>query len=247
MKNFILMSLLLLPAPMVLAQTSSTPAAEKPVLSSDLNQLDMTLLKKRLEKAHGELGKGQKSTWEIGFAGQNFKWEWNGGWSCPVGKEVIDCNDWKPASLSWFETKTAWLKPWTSIKKEEFVLDEERKIPTSNPNPGEAEATEPSVEPIEAGGKGSEPVRLGGQRLALQAWKWSSGDKDVKVYTSLRSDWVERIDHDGVVEYIEWKRSPKTKALVLSQLIMEKDGQRLSARRLETPAAPAKPANAKKN
>jgi len=247
MRNLIFLSLMFFPPSFVFGEPSPASTADKPVLSSDLNQLDATLLKKRLERAHGELGKSQKSTWEIGFAGQNLKWDWNGAWICPNGKEVVDCNDWKPKSLAWFETKTAWLKPWTSMKKDEFVLDEERKIPTSSPAVGDDDAVEPPSDPVEAGGKSSEPVRLSGQRLALQAWKWSSADQEVKVYTSLRSDWVERIDHDGVVEYIEWKRNPKTKALVLSQLIIEKDGQRLSARRLESPTPPSKPVSPKKN
>ncbi len=243
MKKYFFLVILLFPFSFLFSQTTGNSPANKTVLSADINQLDTTLLKKRLEKAHGELGKGQKSTWEVGFDGQIYKWDWNGGWNCSAGKEIVDCGNWKPMSLIWFETKTSWLKPWTTIVKEEFVLDEEKKIPTSNTVPSEVEVSEPAIDAVETGGKTAEPVRLGGQRLALQAWKWSSADKEVKVYTSLRTDWVERIDHDGIVEYLEWKRNPKTKSLTLNQLIMEKDGQRLSARRVE----PVKSATPKKN
>ncbi len=215
------------------AQSSgvSTTAA-KAFLSQNISELDENILRRKLERTHGESGRAGKSLWEVAFGGQIYRWEWNGQWSCPSSKDSLDCAAWVPVSLEWFETKNAWLRPWTRLKKERIVLDADRKIPVSGGESSDG-ATEDSTAVVD------EEIKLGGQRLALQAWDWRSDDgRSLRVYTSLRNSRIERIDHGGIEEYIEWKQNPKSKSLQIQQIIFEKSGQRLSARRVES--APAK-------
>ncbi len=222
------------------APTATEAPPVKEVLSDNIEKLDEAVLRKKLEKIHGEFGRAQKSKWEVAFGGQIVNWDWNGAWTCP-NKEVVDCSAWVPTSLEWFETKTAWLKPWSKIKKSGVLLEAEKRIPSSvDPAETSAEGSD-EIPSVNAGSETDEPIRLGGQRLALQAWDFASNEgKELKVFTSLRTSWVERIDREGMREYIEWKRHPKTKMLQVHQIILEKDGQRLTARRVESAEKPKK-------
>jgi hypothetical protein len=231
MKWILFSIFLIVSLPLVAQSGAPSVLPEKKILASDLEQLDSTILRRKLERIHGESGRAGSSKWEVAFGGQIYNWDWNSGWTCPSSKEVLDCSQWSPLSLRWFETKNLWLKPWTQMNKKNILLEADKKIPQSQSTtaPVEGEVIE---EPVE-----SEAIRLGGQRLALQAWDWQSNEgKTLRVYTSLRNARVERIDHDGMEEYVEWRQNPKTKSLQIQQIILERDGQRLTARRLEAPA-----------
>ena len=152
------------PSEVVAEAPANSGPVEKAVLSDNLEQLDEVILRRKLEKAHGEMGRAQKSNWEIGFSGELIPWEWNGKWSCSTKKEIVDCTAWIPASLQWFETKTAWLKPWTKVKKVDFLLEADKRLPGMGPV--QLEPIGESIEALPQVPVHAEAIRLSGQRLA---------------------------------------------------------------------------------
>lgn len=156
-------------------------------------------------------------------------------------KPTLDCNRFKPVSLLWWESAGAWLDGWSRLEKRGFLLDETEKQSAKSLDSGvfgnllnqesfnEIFGDVVEEEPEFSEEDSDEPFRLGGKRLALEEWRWvKSSGEEVKVYTSLRNNWVERIDQSGQVEYILAKRPNKWSPPRVEKIILERDGKRLT-------------------
>ena len=211
--------------------------------------MDTEIMRKRLLTTYGEFGSAQNSDWEVARQGETETWTWNGKtFSCPH-PEVWNCQDWTPTSFHWWMTREDWLGPWVQIKKQNYLLEKEK--PQANIKPSQVEAALGSVSedgdaavveasPAELGDDEKDPILLRGKRLALEKWLWTntSGER-INVYTSLRNDWIERIDVGNNVEYIEWDQKNKWSKPYITKVMLERDGVRASFQR-KAPAAKKK-------
>ncbi|PIR23331.1 MAG: hypothetical protein COV44_03360 [Deltaproteobacteria bacterium CG11_big_fil_rev_8_21_14_0_20_45_16] len=203
--------------------------------------MDAEIMRKRLLTTYGEFGSAQTSDWDVARQGETETWTWNGkAFSCPH-PEVWNCQDWTPTSFRWWMAKEEWLGPWVQMKKQNYLLDKEK--PQASTKPSQVEATLSAanedredavveVPPAELGDDEEDPILLRGKRLALEKWLWtnSSGER-INVYTSLRNDWIERIDSSNKVEYIEWDQKNKWSKPYITKVMLERDGVRASFQR----------------
>jgi|GEM_PF-3602337 len=221
-----------------------------PPQPTDFPTLDAAILQKRLPKIFGEYGHRRKSFWEVAKEGQSENWTWDGRkkFECPHPK-LWDCNQWIPMSFKWFLTWNNWMEPWVAFEREGFLLensytpenqmkslslegltptndesDSSNTINFGNPDPGENVDLDNSQDE-----SAQEPVRIVGKRLALEKWKWTNQEgKSIYVYLSLRNQWIERIDYDNTVEYIEWHQKNRWVRPSIVSVILERNGIRAS-------------------
>lgn len=182
----------------------------------------------------------------------------DGKWSCPqppAGESesasaeatvLIDCQSSVPLSLLWWETPGKWLENYVQFERVDFLLDEKERAtgkPVSSETFGgllqaEGIVDQERFEVLFGEGEvdlsvdeeeDAEPFLLGGKRLALEEWIWTRTDgKSIRVYNSLRNQWIERIDHEGAVEFIVAKRANQWSPPRPNRIILEKDGRRIT-------------------
>jgi hypothetical protein len=72
-----------------------------------------------------------------------------------------------------------------------------------------------------------------GRKWALEGWKWKNSKGDsAGIYVSLRDQKVERIDFEGVIEFLEWRDKPGRASPDLERIVLERGGQRMVISRL---------------
>lgn len=239
--NFLLISLFI-------ASQVPQGVEENSSQTTTLSELDAAILKKRMEDIYGEYGRAKSSTWTVDFGGKSEDWVWNGSeFACeskaeaeevsaelePLPDEFPDCSNWVPLSFKWWQSKNAWLEPWVSFEKLGYELTAETK--KSKPRRS-VEIVQSIIvaeqEAAEQSPQDEEPILLGGKRPALEAWLWRDiQDRELKVYTSLRNNWVERIDHGDTTEYIEWTQANRWTKPEIRKVFVERGGVRLGMTR----------------
>lgn len=214
-------------------------AAQKPVpLSRDA--LDIAIFKERMEQIHGSRGIPRKGKWRVSFQGNTQEWEWNGAvFTCPE-PERWDCSLWVPKAFEWWQTNYAWLESIEEFSKLGFFLDDSetnektqstQKLSlvegrlTNQLDTQEAEGVE--AEPLE-------PVLIQGKRQASEIWrlKISTGEV-VNLHSSLRNQWIDRLDYAGSKEFIIWKRPNRWSRPQIESLVLERGGQRINFQKIE--------------
>lgn len=205
-----------------------------------LSSLDAAILTHRLKRIYGPYGSPKKTDWNVSMGGKTEAWVWDGkSFSCPH-KEEWDCSLWVPKSFEWWLSKGAWLDNWVSFTRTGFFLEQDqlnksskraglRNIDDLIPSQ-EGEGVElaplPSAEERE---EEDDVVEIGGKKQASEVWDWvSQSGENIKVYSSLRNQWIERIDYDDSREYIEWIKPSRWAPMEIKSVTLDRDGQRIS-------------------
>lgn len=218
-------------------------------------ELDMALHKARLASIFGEKRHLDRSVWEVSIDGSSQKWRWNGkGFKGCESSEELSCTDWIPLSFRWWLAPNNWLSGWVEFERKGFYFGAPREKPRqlrphsvlgaflaeeiakeNNEKALELLAEQSSSDESADDESEMEEVLLSGKRLASEMWEWKRANGErVRIYSSLRNQWIERIDWDGVTEYIEWVPGPRRWSRpVLNRLIMERDGKRVTFTRVK--------------
>lgn len=214
-------------------QTQVNEETPQEFVPQSLEELDAAIFKDRLVTAYGETRGSRNSEWEVSRAGETQTWKWESGeFSCPQ-PEAWDCKSLVPVSFRWWQTRNSWLEPWVSFRRTGFSLDEAFRPLGDRSSELEKLISDEEMEMNFFDDQAeTEEVQLGGKRLALETWEWTSNSGDrVKVSISLRENhWVEKIETADSVEYIEWTRPNRWTRPSIEKVIYDRAGQRLSFR-----------------
>lgn len=230
--------------------TSVENEVAEPLAPQTQEELDRELLLSRLIEIYGQKRYIDRSVWEVSREGETQEWVWTGSQfeGCET-TENFTCSNWIPISFQWFLSRNNWLEGWTTFSREEFYLGETKAKPRvisahsvlgtflmeelAREDPSQIAKLE-SEEINEVGGEDEdEEILIGGKRLAAEIWTWTRpGFSPFKIYSSLRNQWIERIDDGGSKEFLEWKEGPKRWSRpTLERVVLEKEGRRLTFKR----------------
>lgn len=197
-----------------------------------LNELDLELVKKRLKKAHKNFSFKVKPNWQVSFRGTTEKWKWTKqGWECPEAKPEINlgqpevivesktvCEDWIPLSFRWWVMKKGWLKNSVPERRDAFRLWKPQ-----------ADHALTRAHDIARSQVEDELIIFDGKRRASEVWNWRLEDGFiVKIYISLRNQWIERIESGDWTEYIDWVQKNRWRAPEIKRIVIERGGDRIS-------------------
>ena len=179
--------------------------------------LDISILRERIRKAHGEFTMKLTGEWTAALAGNTEAWTWGAqGWIC--GKKNASCASWTPKSFLMWKGGT-FLQTWAPKKRLGFEV---QKAKTRAKSPVEGVASESSAEPDE----GKKEIDWG-QNLVGELWLFANDkNEEIKVLVSSRDQRIDRIESADGVEFLEWIPSRKGKGLELSKIVLERNGTR---------------------
>lgn len=213
--------------------------------ADDQELLDSNFLKERVRRVHGDLAVKPGGAWQASAEGKVGTWKWTDkGWKCAENSE-LSCKEDSPAAFRLWSQPKAWWDSWQPIKRlsiEVVVVPREgmgavgTQVEASNAGDGSA-VTEEAKSGISADSDAN-PQPAGGssggstKTKAYEVWEWRDAkDQRLKIWVSMRDYRIERLEMDGQVNVLVWESKPGRTNLELNQLILEKDGRRISLAR----------------
>ena len=194
---------------------------ERKILSKE--ELDKVFVKERLKTVHGDFKLRGFGDWVVTESGQApLTWKLSEkGFEC-AKESSIPCKEWVPNAVRWWILGKGWTEKWSPSMKVGVEYGEKKMISRQTPLEATPDST-PEEDPIE-----KEIAKFDGKRVAQEVWDWSGDESSARLFLSLRNSWVEKIEHNGQSEFLEWVVPSGKKVPELSRIILERDGRLLS-------------------